>query len=158
MNPSRQALALSMAYLLPLLIWLLAQLQYIEWSPLNLQHLFRQTLALLIPLQALCITLSGINRSPQDWQDEALAIIHIILFPLPVLALIWLTGGADLTLILNSLLLLSLFAAVIQLIQLADKKSPLAANTRAIMRSLGYLLLFIALWNFRPHWHGWLGL
>ena len=158
MNLSRKALTFSILYSLPLLAWLTAQLEFLEWNTGVLQLLFQQTLAVIILLQAFTIVLLFLNQSKGEWRDEVVAIFHILLFPLPFLVLIWLTGSVALNVLLKSVLLPGSVAAMVFIIQRCHGLVPGRQNMMQAGISLLYILLAILIWNYRDRWWGWPGL
>lgn len=158
MSQSRKALIFSILYSLPLLAWLTAQLKFLEWNTASLPLLFQQTLAVLVLLQALAIVLLFLNHSKAEWHDELLAIIHILLFPLPFFILIWLTGSVSLNVLLKSLLLPGSVAAISFIIQRCNGLIPCRQNILQTGSSLLYILLAVLIWNYRDLWWGWPGL
>jgi hypothetical protein len=158
MSQSRKALTFSILYSLPLLIWLTAQLELLEWNSGPLQRLFQQTLAVLVMLQAFATVLLFLNHSKGEWRDELVAIIHILLFPLPFLVLIWLTGSVSLNILLKSLLLPGSVGAMVFIIQRCNGRVPGKQNIVETASSLFYILLAVLIWNYRDLWWGWSGL
>ena len=154
MTQPRQALTISIVYSIPLLIWLLCRLELIEWSTGSLQHIFRQTLAGLLLLQLLATALLFINPPEARWQDDALGILHIVLFPLPVLVLTALTGSVSLSVILKGLLLVSSFGLLAFLLQRGGSRLNIMESGRALV----HVLLATLVWNYRDLWWDWLGL
>ena len=158
MNLSRKALIFSILYSLPLLAWLTAQLEFLEWNTGVLQLLFQQTLAVIILLQAFTIVLLFLNHSKAEWHDEVVAILHTLLFPLPFLVLIWLTGSVALNVLLKSMLLPGSVAAMVFIIQRCNGLFPGRQNMMQAGISLLYILLAILIWNYRERWWSWPGL
>jgi len=158
MNQSRQALVLSIIYSLPLIIWFVTQLQFIEWSTANLQSLFRQTLFGLFLLQAFTTALLFINHPGSTWQDDALGVTHILLFPLPFLTLIWLTGSVSLSVILKNLALVSSLGIFALLLQQCCRLIPARKNLLQTGGSLAVILMAVIIWNYRQLWWIWLDL
>ena len=158
MNLPRKALTFSILYSLPLLVWLTAQLEFLEWNTGVLQLLFQQTLAVIILLQAFTIVLLFLNHSKAEWRDEVVAILHTLLFPLPFLVLIWLTGSVALNVLLKSMLLPGLVATMVFIIQRCNGLVPGRQNMMQAGVSLLYILLAILIWNYRERWWGWPGL
>jgi len=158
MNLPRQALALSIVYTIPLLIWLVAGLEFTEWNEDSLRFIFRQALAALLLLQLLSTALLCMNSDTAGWQDNALGILQLILFPLPLLVLIWLTGSASPGLILKSLLLACSLGLIAVLVQQLGRPGLGGPNYFETGRALAQVLLAIMVWNFRELWWGWLEL
>ena len=158
MNLSRKALIFSILYSLPLLAWLTAQLEFLEWNTGVPQLLFQQTLAVIILLQAFAIVLLLLNHSKAEWRNEVVAIFHILLFPLPFLVLIWLTGSVSLNVLLKSLLLPTSVGAMVFIIQRCNGLIPSRQNIMQAGISLLYILLTILIWNYREQWWDWPGL
>jgi len=158
MSQQRQALTLSIIYSIPLLIWLTTQLQFIEWSHFYLQPLFRQLFSTLLLLQTLCITLLSLNRVDRQWSQDALGIIHIILFPLPFVALTWLTGSVNLNTIISGLLLISLIGALGILSRISIDFLAAGLKPLKIISPFVSITLAILMWNFRHLWMNWLEL
>jgi len=158
MSQSRKALIFSILYSLPLLTWLTAQLEFLEWNTGSLQLLFQQTLVVLVLLQAFAIVLLFLNSPKEQWHSELAAIFHILLFPLPFFALIWLTGSASLSTLLKSLLLPGSVAAIAFVIQHGSGLIPGRQHIVEAGISLLYILLTVLIWNYRELWWSWFGL
>jgi hypothetical protein len=158
MSQQRQALTLSIAFSLPLLVWLFARLEFIEWDADSLQFVFRRTLAGLLLLQLLATALLFINSSGENWRDDALGIVHIVLFPLPLLVLIWLTGSVSPYTILKALSLVSSFGLLAFLTRQIVKPVCGGSNISEIGHTLAHILFAVMVWNFRELWWGWLEL
>jgi len=156
MSQSRRALILSIVYSIPLLIWFITQLQFIDWNTANLQSLFRQTLFAVLLLQFFSIALLLINHPGDNWQDNALAVIHTLLFPLPLMSLFWLTGSASLSILLKSLLCLGSSAVLLLLIQQGSQLIPDRIKIIGTLFTLSQILLAVMLWNSRHIWWNWL--
>ena len=158
MNRLRQASTISLLYSLPLLVWMSAQLRYTMVGGTDLRFLFNQMLGGLVLLQAFAMILLLINNPLRKWQDEALGVLYVLLFPMPFLALIGLTGGASLLVIIKSLMLVGAVGIFAFLIQ---RCGGLITDRLKILRSclsLAHVLLAVTLWNFREHWQDWLAL
>ena len=171
MNRSGQALTFSLLYSLPLLVWLIARLHYIEWTTNELHWLLGQTWRIIVLLQAGIIPLLFIAPSCRAAEnqhqpahpdntltDDLLAMLHILLYPLPLLTLIWLGGGATLHTLLAGLALVVIVAAISLLIQLGRQLVRKRQSPLSILPSLAQLLLVVSLWNFRDAWFAYLGL
>jgi len=158
MSQSSRALMLNIIYAVPLLIWFSHQLQFIDWTTNNLQTLFQQTLFSLLLLQAITLLVFFINHPEGDWQNDLLAISHIILFPLPLFALFYLSDTHSLSLLLKSFTLISLIAALLFIMQLLAHLW--AVNNRLVQHffTFGYILLATIIWNFRQTGWNWLTL
>jgi hypothetical protein len=155
MKPSRHALTISLFYTLPLLVWLAEQLAYIGWSDADLQSLFRQALAALLLLQAMSAMLLLINSPGNTWQYDVSGLMYVVLFPLPFLALIWLTGSTSLLNLGKGLLLVASVGTFAFLIQRCSALIP--ARLQSVI-TLTYVLLAVTLWNYRELWWEWLAL
>jgi len=172
MSQSHKALIFSILYSVPLTIWLVTQLEFLEWSSTSLRLLFQQTLAVLVLLQAFAAILLFVDYSTQrsalDWLDELTAIAHLLLFPLPFFSLIWLTGSASLSIILNSIIVPASVAAMVFIIsrfngqlfnsQLTNSRASGKYNIIHCGSSLFYVLLAVLVWNYRYEWWHWAGL
>lgn len=156
MTSSRSALTLSLLYSIPLLIWLTFSLQFIDWNTHSLQHLFQQTHNALLLLQAIALPLCFIYRSDGNWQDDALAVTHILLYPLPVITLAWLTGSVTTTVILTGFAMLTGLSFFMFLLQIFSRL--IAYNNyikQSVLSSL-HLIITILVWNYRDLWRGWI--
>lgn len=158
MSQSRLALTFSLVYSLPLLAWLTARLEFVEWNTANLHLLFQQTLAVIVLLQALTMALLFINHPKHDWRDELVTALHILMFPLPFLILIYLSGSVALSVLLKNLLLPCCVAVVIIIIQQCSVLLSARKNLMRHAASLLYILLAVLVWNYRTLWWAWSGL
>lgn len=159
MSQSRQALILCTIFSLPLLIWFIAQLQFIDWNATHLQSLFLQTLFGLLLLQFFAITLLFISHPGNSWWDDALGATHILLFPMPFMALFWLTGSVSFFTLVKSFTLVASFAVCSFLLQqvrlfFSSADFPAIATNIEAFVTLLHILLAIMVWNFRDFWWG----
>ncbi|HHO59820.1 MAG TPA: hypothetical protein ENJ64_06210 [Thiotrichales bacterium] len=171
MNRSRQALAFSLLYSLPLLTWFIARLHYIEWQANELQWLFRQTQQIVVLLQAVIIPLLFIqppygddgnparqNQPVDNITGDLLAILQVLLYPLPLLTLVWLSGATTLHTQANAMALVAGVAAISLLIQQGHRLVPASGRWATVLPSLTQMLLLVSLWHFRDDWFTYLGL
>jgi hypothetical protein len=158
MSASRKALTLSLAYSLPLLAWFYVKLSDIEWGIDNPQAFFHQAVAGFILLQALAAALIFLNHAKENWLCEALGIGYILLFPLPFLALAWLTGSLSSIVIFKSFLLVGSVGVLTILIRRSFSLLQGRLQQLEIVASLLHILLAVAIWNFRELWWRWLEL
>lgn len=154
MTQSRQAVNISIIYSIPLLLWFSAQLQYIEWNSVNLPQFFQQTLIALILLQVFSLTLLFTNHAQKKMQDDLLAILFIIIFPLPFLAIIWLTGGTSLRALLSGLVIVGAAGGIAFLIQFCGRLIPPRRRLMQAGLSSTHILSAVVIWNFRNLWQG----
>jgi hypothetical protein len=155
MSHTRLAVIISLFYSLPLLVWMMAQLAFIEWSPSSLQPLFRQSLFILLLLQSLIIAVLFINQRDEGWQQETLAALQILFYPLPILTLTWLTGSASLTLTLKGMFLVTLIAALANCLRHCSRLLPNQPQANTLL-ALAQLSIAVVVWNFRELWWNWL--
>ena len=158
MSQQRQALTFSIIYSIPLLLWLTTQLQFIEWNNFYLQQLFRQVFATLLLLQTLSITLLLLNQADRKWSQDVMGVIHIIFFPLPFVALTWLTGSVNMNTIMLSLLLICSIGGLGILSRIAINLLADGLKSLKIIPSFVSITLAILMWNFRHLWMNWLEL
>jgi len=158
MNQSRHALTISLFYSLPLLTWLSAQLDYIGWSATGQQSVFHQLLAILLLFQAMATVLLLINKPVNKWQHDVSGLSYILLFPMPFLALIWLTGSASLLDLTRGLVLVVSVAAFAFLIRRSTALIPARLKILESGLSLAYVLIAVMIWNYRELWWDWLAL
>ncbi len=156
MSQSRHALFISIIYTIPLLFWFSTQLQFIEWNGTHLQQLMIQTLTVLPLLQIFSIVLLFTHNTQQKWQDDVLAIIHILLFPLPLMTLIWLTGSTTLSVLLKSLVIVSMTGFLIFFLRLLAKNLPVSWQIVKTGLSSIHILVIVFALNYREFWLEWL--
>ncbi len=156
MTQSRRALSISIIYSIPLLLWFSAQLQYIDWNNLSLQHLFRQTLFMLVMLQTFSITLLFTKQIQKKWQDDLFAILFVILYPLPFLLITGLSGGTSLNTLLSGTAIVGAVGGISFLIQFCGRR--IASRWWIIKTGLSstHILTAVLIWNFRDLWQKWL--
>ena len=154
MTQSRKAVHISIIYSIPLLLWFTAQLQYIEWTSINLPQFFKQTLIVLILLQVFSLTLLFTNHTQKKMQDDLLAILLIMIYPLPFLALIWLTGSTSVTALLNGIVIVGAAGGIAFLIQFCGKLIPSRWRLMQTGLSSTHILTAVVIWNFRNLWQG----
>ncbi len=156
MTQSRQAFSISIIYSIPLLLWFSAQLQYIDWNSLSLQHLFRQTLFTLVMLQVFAITLLFTMQTQKTWQDDLLAILFVILYPLPFLLITGLSGGTSINALLSGSAIVGAAGGLSFLIQFCGRR--ITSKWWIIKTGLSstHILTAVLIWNFRDLWQNWL--
>ena len=154
---SRLATTLGILYSLPLLTWMIGRLNLIEWTPPNLQALFHQSLFAILLLQTLTVGLLFIAQGEEGWRERLFALLQTLLFPLPLLVLIWLAGGASLDLILKAELLFALFAVVAYSLEVCGKQIQWRSQYFPLSTLL-QLCLALTVWNTREFWWNWLTL
>jgi peptidoglycan/LPS O-acetylase OafA/YrhL len=156
MTQSRQAIQISIAYSIPLLLWFSAQLQYVDWNSSVLHPFFRQTWSLLILLQVFTLTLLFANRPRQAMRDDLLAVLFVMLYPLPFIAIFWLTGSTSLKAIIYGFAIVAAVAGIALLIQLCARL--FGPNSRLMQTGFAaiHILPAIVIWNFRDLWQGFL--
>jgi hypothetical protein len=99
-----------------------------------------------------------INNPLSKWQDDALGLLYVLLFPMPFLALIWLTGSASLLVLMKGLMLVGSVGALAFMIQRCGGLITERLKILESVLSLAHLLLAVMIWNLREHWWGWLAL
>lgn len=156
MSQSQRALIISIVYSIPLLIWFITQLQFIDWNTANLQSLFRQTLFAVLLLQFFSIALLLINHPGDNWRDNALAIIFTLFFPLPFMSLFWLTGSASITILMKSFAWLASLSFLLLLIHQGSQLIPDRIKFIGTFFTLSQIVLAVMLWNFHHIWWNWL--
>jgi len=158
MTQSRQALRISIVYSIPLLLWFSAQLQFIDWNSLELARFFNQALTALILLQVFSLALLFTNRCQQKMQDELVAILFVMLYPMPFLAIIWLGGSASYAAPVYAVLIVATAGGIAFLIQCCLRTIPTEYRLVKLGLSAAQILPAIAIWNFRDLWQGLLDL
>jgi hypothetical protein len=153
---SRQAINISVIYSLPLLLWFGAQLRLIDWNSANLAHLCRQAQGVLILLQVLSLALLFVRQPQKTMRDDALSILLITFYPLPFLAIVWLTGSATTMTLAIGLAIVGAAGAIALLLQAGAKLLPAQGSVLQTCLALIHLVLASLVWNFRAQWQGWL--
>jgi hypothetical protein len=156
MTQSRQALHISVIYSIPLLLWFGAQLRLIDWNSANLTQFCRQAQGVLILLQVLALALLFVRQPPNDPRDDVLSILLVTLYPLPFLAVIWLSGSASATTLAIGLALVGAAGGVAFMLQAGARLLPAEGRIWQTCLALVHLLLASLVWNFRAQWQGWL--
>ena len=156
MNSSRHALLLSTLYSLSLTTWLIAQLILIEESSIDVQSIFQKTLVFLILIQSAVIGLLFISRPLEKWQTDVSAMFHILFFPLPFYALIWLTGTASLFFLVKSISTVTVVGMVALLIRQTGRIVVSSPDSQVIIMNALYLALTALIWNFHSNYWEWL--
>jgi hypothetical protein len=154
---SRRAIRIAIIYSIPLLLWLSAQLRYIEWDAVSLHLFFRQVWAVLILLQVFSLALIFANRESANMNDDLLAAAFVLLYPLPFLALVWLTGSASFAALTKGCAIVAAAAAVAIVLQRCAALFSSASQLLQTGLVSTQLLPAIVIWNFRHLWLGWLG-
>jgi hypothetical protein len=152
MTQSRQALRISIVYSIPLLLWFSAQLQFIDWNSLSLTQFFKQTLIALILLQVFSLALLFTNRGQKKMQDDLLAILFVMLYPLPLVAIIWLGGGVSCSALFNGLAVVGAAGGIAFLIQCCARLIPPASRSMKTGLSATHILPAVVIWNYRDLW------
>lgn len=152
----RRAIRIAIMYSIPLLLWLSAQLRLIEWNAMSLQLFFREVWAVLILLQVFSLTLIFANREQAKSSDDLLSIAFIMLYPLPLLVPVWLSGSASAAALLKGFAIVAAAAAAaITLQRCANLFTATSQPLRTFLAST-QILPAVVIWNFRHLWMGWL--
>jgi len=156
MTQARQAIHISVFYSIPLLLWFSAQLRFIDWNNASLDQFCRQTQGVVILLQVFALALLFTRTAQQNRRDELLSILFVTLYPLPFLAIVWLTGGRPAATLLVGLALVGAAGGVVLLLRLGAGLVPAKWRFVQTGRALAGLLLAALAWNFRGAWLGML--
>jgi hypothetical protein len=89
-------------------------------------------------------------------RDDALSILLITLYPLPFLAIVWLTGSATTMTLAIGLAIVGAAGAIALLLQAGAKLLPAQGSVLQTCLALIHLVLASLVWNFRAQWQGWL--
>ena len=154
MTQPRQALRISIIYSIPLLLWFCAQLQFIDWNGESLSRFFKQTLGVLVLLQVFSLTLLFTGQTQQRMRDDLFAILFVMLYPLPFLAIIWLSGSASFSNLFIAAVIVGAAGGIAFLLQFCGRL--IAPRWRLIQTGLSttHILLAVVIWNFRDLWQG----
>jgi hypothetical protein len=154
MTQARQAIHLSVIYSIPLLLWVSAQLQLIDWNSASLAFFSRQAQGALILLQVFAIALLFTLRPQQNMRDDLLSILLITVYPLPFLAIIWLTGSTSAAALALGVALVG--AAGVIAFVLRSGARLVRADARMLQTCLALIHIMLAtlVWNFRGYWSG----
>lgn len=154
MTQPRQALRISIIYSIPLLLWFCAQLQFIDWNGESLGRFFKQTLSALVLLQVFSLTLLFTGQVQQRMRDDLFAILFVMLYPLPLLAIIWLSGSASYSVLFIAVVIVGAAGGIGFLLQFCG--SLIAPRWRLLQIGISttHVLLAIVIWNFRDLWQG----
>jgi len=154
MTQSRQALRISIIYSIPLWLWFCAQLQFIDWNSVSLAQFFRQTLSALVLLQVFSLTLLFINQTQEKIRDDLFAILFVMLYPLPFLAIVWLSGSASYSALLFTLVIVGAAGGIAFLLQFCGRLIPSEWSMIRSAVSTTHILSAVVIWNFRDLWQG----
>jgi len=153
---SRQAINLSVFYSIPLLLWFGAQLRLIDWNDASLALFCRQALCVLILLQVLALALLFLRQPRGDAHDGLLSILLVAVYPLPLLAILWLTGGATAVTLASALALVGAVGAIALLLQAGARLVPVREELLQTGLASIHLVLVGLAWNLTAWWQGWL--
>lgn len=154
MTQPRQALRISIIYSIPLLLWFCAQLQFIDWNGASLSRFFKQTLSALVLLQVFSLTLLFTGQTQERMRDDLFAILFVMLYPLPFLAIIWLSGSASYSVLFIAVIIVGMAGGIAFLLQFCG--SLIAPRWRLLQIGISttHILLAVVIWNFRDLWQG----
>jgi hypothetical protein len=158
MHPSRLASAVSLAYLLPLILWLTAQLELNDWAAGQVQATLQQAILVVLAGQCLGMALLNLSADARPLGAEVNGLLLLLLYPLPLLTLSWLSGSLE----LGALFRLSAAPYLAGGLALGLRRGLLAILPFPLYRTptLGLLqgTLLILLWHYRQFWLAWSGL
>ena len=157
MSTSRLASFHSLAYLLPLVLWLSVQLELNGWTNSQVHLLFQQSVLITIYAQCLGLSLLFSRADEQPLTNEIYGLLLILLFPLPLFTLSWLTGSLELTALFKLagvVTLTGLLAITILRTMMAFLPIPHLQESVVGVLQLSLLML---LWNYRQLWLHWSG-
>ena len=154
MSHPRQALRISIVYSIPLLLWFCAQLQFIDWNGEGLAQFFKQTLSALVLLQVFSLALLFTGQTQQRIRDDLLAILLVMLYPLPFLAIIWLSGSASYSVLFIAVAIVGAAGGIAFVLQCCGRLIAPRCSLIQIGISTTHILLAVVIWNFRDLWQG----
>ncbi|MBL3528290.1 MAG: hypothetical protein JMN27_13320 [gamma proteobacterium endosymbiont of Lamellibrachia anaximandri] len=158
MSLIRLATISSLAYLLPLTLWLTAQLELNDWAAARVTTLFDQAVHITLIAQIIGVILLFFKPIEGSRQNDISAVALVLFFPLPLLTLSWLSGSLEII----PITLGSLMVALTGLTAFGIRQglSHILPNPAIREGMIGALLIaqLILLWQFRQAWWGWTGL
>ncbi|MEG7522811.1 MAG: hypothetical protein M3H12_06890 [Chromatiales bacterium] len=158
MNLIRLATISSLAYLLPLTLWLTAQLELNDWAAARVTTLFDQAVHVTLIAQIIGVILLFIKPIESSRRNDIIALALILFFPLPLLTLSWLSGSLEIIPIaLGSLVVTLTGLSAFGIRQGLSHILPNPVIREGMIGALQVALL-ILLWQFRQVWWGWAGL
>jgi len=158
MHPSRRAGLLSLAYLLPLALWLTAQLELNDWAASPVRSYLQQAILVVVACQCLGMGLLNLAAEARPLAVEINGLLLLLLFPLPLLILSWLSASLEIGVLLRSSALVALTGGLA--LGLRRGLLVLLSSPHYRMPLLGLLQsgLLILLWHHRGFWLSWSGL
>ncbi|RDH88482.1 MAG: hypothetical protein DIZ78_00675 [endosymbiont of Escarpia spicata] len=158
MNLIRLATLSSLAYLLPLTLWLTAQLELNDWAAARVTTLFDQAVHVTLVAQVIGVIMLFFKPVESSWQNDIMAVAVVLFFPLPLLTLSWLSGSLEIIpAALGSLVVTLTGLTAMGIRQGLSYILPNPAVREGMIGTLQIALL-ILLWQFRQVWWGWAGL
>ncbi len=158
MNLVRLATICSLAYLLPLTLWLTAQLELNDWAAARVTTLFDQAIHVTLIGQIIGVILLFFKPVESSRQNDIMAVALVLFFPLPLLTLSWLSGSLEiLPIALGSLAVTLTGLTAFGIRQGLNHILPNPVGREGMIAVLQIALL-ILLWQFRQVWWGWAGL
>ncbi|MBL3589019.1 MAG: hypothetical protein JMN24_04390 [gamma proteobacterium endosymbiont of Lamellibrachia anaximandri] len=158
MNLIRLATLSSLAYLLPLTLWLTAQLELNDWAAAGVTTLFDQAVHVTLIGQIIGVIMLFFKPVESSRQNDIMAVVLILFFPLPLLTLSWLSGSLEIIpAALGSLVVTLTGLTAFGIRQGLSHILPNPAIREGMIGALQITLL-IPLWQFRQVWWGWAGL
>ncbi len=158
MNLIRLATISSLAYLLPLTLWLTVQLELNDWAAAGVTTLFDQAVHVTLIAQIIGVILLFFKPVESSRQNAIMGVALVLFFPLPLLTLSWLSGSLEIIPIaLGSLVVTLTGLTAFGIRQGLDRVLPNPAGREGVIGALQIALL-ILLWQFRQVWWGWAGL
>ena len=156
-NQARDSLYLGLLYSLPLMLWVAGQLDPTPGgSGADVALRCAQILVLVQSIMLACV--APWYAWDSRWQDGLTGLLIVLLVPLPLVAVIWLTGAADAsTLVLAQAGLVSLAALLLALGKLVAHAVPSGVFSAIAVTSL-QVCAVAAAWILRHEWLAWFGL
>ncbi len=152
MKPAQTGLLLGLAYSMPVVVWTLTQAAATHSGSFDAAVWASQVL-LILQATAVALWTPWYGRE-SPWASALTGMLLLILVPLPLITILWLTGTWSLTVIARAEVTLLIFAAALLFGIRALARLPVSSITSAIAQLVG----IVGLWAFRDDWLGWLRL
>jgi hypothetical protein len=158
MNPVRFATLHGTLYLMPLSIWLSARLSLDQGGTEQVQGLFHQTVVLGLAAQIIGMALLFARSGPGSGAGRFAASLGILLFPLPLWTLSWLTASVEPNTLLKAMMLVTAGGVAAKALCRGISRLVSQSGFRNSLIGAAQLVLLMVFWHFRSFGLDWCGL
>jgi len=153
----------SLFYCLPLVVWTISQTAYTQntndWNAKSWADVTQEGLKILWIVQALIIAIVIPWLSwHKKWRHQISTVLILILMPLPLLSIVWLSGGSTLSALTYGLISLVILSALLLLSTRLIENLPPSHYLKVSGRVIIQILSVSILWKFHEPLLSWVNI